>query len=171
MSQELKDFEYFKQHQLLSVDFTTGTIDAKGGRWGNRQFFDVGSLNPDGYVRLWCNRSLRMKHRLIFFLAYGVIPKPGDEIDHIDKNRSNNCLKNLCVASKRLNNMGSQNRKIGRFTKEVIHKICHLLQHSDLSDLKIAEEAGVSRATVRDIKCRTSRQSISMNYSWPHRGY
>ena len=171
MNQELIDFEYFKKHQLESIDFNTGVINAIGGKWGNTIYADVGSENPDGYIRLWCNRRLRMKHRLVFFLAHGILPKAGQEIDHIDKNRSNNCLSNLCLASKRVNNMDSLNRKIGRFTKEDIHRVCYLLQHSELSDQQIADEVGVSRATVRDIKCRRSRQTISVNYSWPHRGY
>lgn len=171
MSQERQDFQYFKEHQLESVDFATGIIHAKGGRWGTHVYHDVGSVNSDGYVRLWCNKSLRMKHRLIFFLAYGALPKAGEEIDHIDKNRSNNCLTNLCVAAKRVNNTGSLNRKIGRFSGEDIHRVCQLLQNSDWSDERIARETGASRATVRDIKCRRSRQAISASYSWPHRGY
>ena len=171
MNQELIDFEHFKQHQLVSVDFTTGVITAKGGRWQNTIYQDVGSENPDGYIRLWCNRKLRMKHRLVFFLAHGVIPKANQEIDHIDKNRSNNCLKNLCVTSKRVNNMGASRVKKKQFSKEAIHQICHLLQNTSISDLDIAAEVGTSRATVRDIKCRESRQTISNNYSWPHRGY
>ncbi len=171
MNQEIQDFMHFKTHQLVSVDFNTGVIVAKGGRWGNHIYYDIGSKNSDGYVRLWCNKSLRMKHRLMFFLAHGVLPKAGEEIDHIDKNRSNNCISNLCIASKKINNTGSQNRKIRRFSEELIHRICHLLQHTDLADKLIAEEVDVSRATVRDIKCRNSRQQISMNYSWVHRGY
>lgn len=171
MSQEMKDFQHFKDHQLDSVDFSSGIINAKGGRWGNRFYPNIGSPNPDGYIRLWCGKNLRMKHRLIFFLAYGVLPKQGEEIDHIDKNRSNNSLANLCIASKRLNNKGSLNRKIGRFSEEVIRKVCELLQNTDLSDQNIATQTGVTRATVRDIKCRRSRQAISANYSWVHRGY
>lgn len=171
MNQEIADFEYFRTNQLVSVDYSTGVITAKGGRWGNTFYHDIGSENPDGYSRLWCNGRLRMKHRLIFFLAYGVIPKQGSEIDHVDKVRSNNCLSNLCIASKRINNSGSLNRKIGRFTVENIHSVCKLLQDTDLSDDLIAKKVGVSRATVRDIKCRRSRQTISANYSWNHRGY
>lgn len=171
MNQETEDFEYFKKHQMVSVDFNTGILVAKGGRTGNHLYYDIGSKNPDGYVRLWCNRRLRMKHRLIFFLAHGILPKEGEEIDHIDKDRSNNCLNNLCIASKRVNNMGSNDRKIGRFSKETIHEVCRLLQHTDLSDEAIASKVGVTRATVRDIKCRRSRQAISVNYSWVHRGY
>ena len=171
MNQEIVDFTHFKTHQLVSMDNATGVIIAKGGRWGNTLYYDVGSLNPDGYVRMWCGKHLRMKHRFIFFMAYGVLPKPGHEIDHIDKNRSNNCLSNLCVTTKSINNSAGLNRKIGRFTKEEIHSVCKLLQNSSLSDASIAEEVGVSRGTVRDIKCRTSRQTISVNYSWAHRGY
>ena len=171
MNQEIADFEYFKNHQLVSVDFSTGTITAKGGRWGSHIYHDVGSVNPDGYVRLWCNKSLRMKHRLIFYLAHGVLPKAGEELDHIDKVRSNNALSNLCIASKRVNNIGSLNRKIGRFKPEEIHEICRLLQDTDLSDEDIAEQTKATRATVRDIKVRRSRQSISSSYSWKHRGY
>lgn len=171
MNQETQDFLYFKEHQLVSVDFTTGLIVAKGGRWGSHIYHDVGSENPDGYIRLWCNGKLRMKHRLIFFLAFGVLPKPGEEIDHIDKVRSNNCLSNLCIATKRINNTGSSNRKVGRFKPEEIHKICQLLQDTDLADASIAKQTGATRATVRDIKTRRSRQSIASAYSWPHRGY
>lgn len=171
MSQEIKDFEYFRDHQMVSVDFNTGILVTKGGKWGNTIYYDIGSENADGYIRLWCNGRLRMKHRLIFFLAYNCIPPKGSEIDHIDKNRSNNVLSNLCVASKRVNNSGSLNRKIGRFTKELINQVCHLLQNTELSDEVIANQTGVSRATVRDIKCRKSRQTISAAYSWPHRGY
>jgi DNA-binding transcriptional regulator YiaG len=168
MNQEILDFEYFKTHQLVSVDYITGVIVAKRNK---HTYYDIGSANPDGYVRLWCDKSLRMKHRLVFYMAHGILPKAGEEIDHIDKNRSNNCLKNLCIATKRVNNMGSLNRQIKHFTKEQIHSICKLLQDSELSDSSIAETVGVSRATVRDIKCRTSRQTISVNYSWIHRGY
>lgn len=171
MSQEKIDFEYFKNHQLLSVDYSTGVINAKGGRNGNHIYQDVGSKNPDGYIRLWCNKRLRMKHRLLFYLYHGVLPPAGHEIDHIDKQRDNNAISNLCIATKSVNNAGSNNRKIGRFTTTTIHKVCKLLQDTTLSDTAIADQCEVTRATVRDIKCRRSRTEISKTYSWVHRGY
>ena len=73
---ELADFQYFKQHQLANVDFLTGQIDvyAKANITnkhsplkGTAKIYvrkDVGSKNPDGYIRLWCDNKLRMKHRL-----------------------------------------------------------------------------------------------------------
>lgn len=171
MSQERSDFQHFKDHQLVSIDFSTGEITAKGGRWGSHIYQNVGSLNPDGYVRVWCNGKLRMKHRLIFFLGHGYLPEPEEEIDHIDKVRSNNALSNLRILTKSENNAGNLNRKVGRFTEDEIRKVCELLQDTNLSDEDIAEQTGATRATVRDIKCRRSRKAISASYSWVHRGY
>ena len=171
MTQEQQDFEYFRDNQLHSIDFTTGVITSKGGRWGKHLYYDIGSENPDGYSRLWCNRSLRMKHRLVYFLYHEELPMAGEEIDHFDNIRNNNSISNLRVLTKSQNNTGCADRKIGRFTKELIHKVCDLLQSTSLSDQAIAEQLDVSRATVRDIKTRRSRISISQQYSWAHRGY
>lgn len=171
MNQEHLDYQYFKENQLHSVDFKTGEITTIGGKGGKRIYNDIGSLNKDGYVRLWCNRHLRMKHRLVYFLYYGVVPNNGDEIDHIDKVRNNNCIGNLRIVSKSVNNTGSTYIKKRQFSIEVIKKVCELLQETSLSDLVIAEKTGVSRGTVRDIKIRKKRQKISHMYVWNHRGY
>jgi hypothetical protein len=170
MSQELLDFEYFKKHQLHVYEPTTAVLDTiqKNGRI----YKNVGSINSDGYVRMWCNRKLRMKHRLIYFLEYGKLPKKGEEIDHIDNIRNNNCINNLRILSKKENNTKSFNRKFGKqLSLEKIHIICKLLQDTDISDKLIAEKIGRSRGTVRDIKTRRTRTKISSKYSWPHRGW
>lgn len=168
---ELTDFEYFRDHQVHYIDFTTGRIDTKSPNI-NRIFYDVGSINPDGYVRIWCNGNLRMKHRLIYFLFHGVLPDKGEEIDHYDGIRDNNKISNLRVLSKSLNNSTCINRKIGRRSVHQIRLICEYLQDTDVSDEGIANIVGyVTRATVRDIKTRRSRKAIGNQYHWPHRGY
>ena len=77
------------------------------------------------------------------------------------------------IYEKSANNSSCSNRKFGRQrTKAEIQKICELLQNTNLSDQAIADQVKyVTRATVRDIKIRRSRKSISQTYSWPHRGY
>jgi hypothetical protein len=171
MNQELIDFQHFKEHQLHSIDYQTGEIIAKGGKGGNRIYKDIGSKNLDGYVRLWCNGHLRMKHRLVYFLYHGVIPQIGEEIDHIDRVRDNNCVENLRIVTKSVNNTGTVFIKKKQFSTEVIKKACELLQNTSLSDLVIAEQTGMSRSSVRQIKTRTKRQTIASAYSWLHRGY
>ena len=172
MNQEINDFKYFRDEQLYCVDFATGVISAKGGRWGNTIYLDIGSTNHDGYVRLWCNGKLRMKHRLLYFLYHGELPCKGEEIDHYNSIRDCNEISNLRVLTKSLNNTACVSRKIGRRTPAQIHEVCRLLQDTSLSDEVIANTLGyVTRATVRDIKTRRSRKAIGSLYIWLHRGY
>lgn len=171
MSQELIDFTYFRDHQLHIIDYLTGIITSKSPTI-ERYYYDVGSVNPDGYSRLWCNGKLRMKHRLVYFLYHGHLPNKGEEIDHYNSVRNANYISNLRVLTKSENNSSCANRKTGkRFTNSTITKVCELLQNTDLSDQIIANQTGVTRPTVRDIKTRRSRTSIGQRYTWPHRGY
>lgn len=173
MSQELKDFKHFRDNQLKSINFNTGCIDAIGGRWGTHVYQNVGSTNQDGYDRIWCNKRLRMKHRLIYFLYHEHLPQTGEELDHHNNIRNDNRISNLRILTKSQNNSACSNRKFGRQkTEKEIRQICELLQNTDLADQAIADQVGcVTRATVRDIKTRRSRTSISHEYQWLHRGY
>lgn len=56
----------------------------------------------DGYIRIRILESRSRAHRVAWFLYYGV--DPGRYvIDHIDRNRSNNAIKNLRLATTSLN--------------------------------------------------------------------
>lgn len=169
MSQELLEFENFKANRLHFFCTETGRIDAKSSR--GRIYEDVGSVNEDGYVRVkTSDNTLRMKHRLVYFLVHGIIPGEGEEIDHKNDIRSDNRPDNLRLVTKSVNNTGCANRKFGKqMTKEKVHEICRLLAETTLSDKDIAERCDITRATVRDIKVRRSRQTISAEYKWPHR--
>lgn len=173
---ELSDFEYFKKNQLHYVDFSKGYIDTirnvkhfKTGKIYKQTRKNVGSINPDGYQRVWCNGSLRMKHRLLYWLYHGVIPK---EIDHIDRDRNNNSISNLREVSRSENNTncGSRRNRF-KFTEDSIRKVCNLLATTNLSDQAIADQIGCSRVAVREIKIRENHIEIGKQYQWNHRGY
>lgn len=169
MPQELLEFENFKANRLHFFCPETGRIDSVTSR--GRVYEDVGSLNEDGYVRVrTVGGGFRMKHRLVYFLVHGVLPGEGEEIDHKNGVRSDNRPDNLRLVTKSVNNTGCTNRAFGKqMTKEKVHEICRLLAETDLSDKDIAERVDITRATVRDIKIRRSRQTISAGYQWPHR--
>lgn len=168
MSQELQDLKYFKENQLVNFDPLSGQLDVRTAN--NRFFADVGSINEDGYVRVWANGKLRMKHRIVYFLTHGKLPDKGNEIDHINSDRSDNRPSNLREVAKTVNNSGCNNRKFGKqLSTQTVHEICRLLALTTTSDLLIAKKVGVSRGTVRDIKTRRSRQAIGSMYQWPHR--
>lgn len=175
MEQELIDFNYFKDNQLHYFNKETGQLDVmkrnkKGVYSISHICKDVGSKNDDGYIRIWCNKKLRMKHRLIYFLVHNILPKKGYEIDHKDNCRDNNSVANLRILSKANNNKttarGKQSKQL---TSKQTHLICKLLQDTSLSDLKISLKMNKSRGTIRDIKTRRTWRSISDTYTWNHR--
>ena len=164
---EIDDFKFFEQNQLINFDPLTGQLDVITGT--NKICIDVGSVNPDGYVRLHCNGNLRMKHRLVYWLMFHNLPSKGFEIDHIDKDRSNNAPFNLRILSKSKNNTNCVDRNITHMDEATVVQVCELLANTTMSDLDIANIVGRSRATIRDIKTRRTRTKISYKYSWPHR--
>lgn len=176
MPTELEDFNYFKANQLANIDFTTGVIDVyakanitnpKSKDYGTFKIFvrkDVGSMNEDGYIRLWCHKKLRMKHRLIWFLAYGEIP---DEIDHINGDRADNSLDNLRSVSRQENlaNIKYPTKRNDHkyFSERELHIISKALSKG-YSQNRIAKVFGCKRTTVSSIARKHRHKDISDLY-------
>ena len=66
----------------------------------------VGTLNPDGYIQVQFHGKIYKLHRLIWFIEKGQWPKY--DIDHIDRDRSNNRIVNLrdVIPAENSNNAG-----------------------------------------------------------------
>jgi hypothetical protein len=80
-------------HEIF--DYRDGVLYRKNGK-------KVGSLHPEGYIRVKLNYVTYGAHRLIFLMHYGYLPK---SLDHIDCNKSNNKIENLRVATHGENRM------------------------------------------------------------------
>lgn len=176
MTEELKDFQFFKEHQLANVDFNTGVIDVyakanignpKSKDYGSFKTYvrhNVGSVNEDGYIRLWCNKRLRMKHRLLWFLAYGELPI---EIDHIDGVRDNNSLSNLRSVTRKenLSNVLNPTKRSERryFSERELHIISKALAKG-YSHNRIAKVFGCKRTTISSIATKHRHRDISDLY-------
>lgn len=57
---------------------------------------EAGYIDSDGYKRIKINKKLYGEHQLVFLMFYGYIPS---QIDHINKNRLDNSLHNLRIAT------------------------------------------------------------------------
>lgn len=80
--------------KLFHYDLDTGIFTRKistssRGRKGNIP----GTKTKEGYIRISIDHKSYMAHRLAWLYVYGEWPK--DQIDHIDRVRSNNSIKNL----------------------------------------------------------------------------
>ena len=69
----------------------------------------AGSVGGEGYVELGLFKKMRKAHRILWEMAHGPIPD-GLQIDHKDRNPSNNSLSNLRLATGMDN---QRNRGIG----------------------------------------------------------
>lgn len=160
MNQEELNFIYFKENQLYFVDFNLGIIDTKSIN-NSRIFKNVGSLNSDGYQRIWCNSKLRMKHRLIYWLYHNKLPK---EIDHIDGNRNNNSIFNLKEVDRKENTTNKkQKRTFKQLTNKQVHEICKMLINN-CSITEIANKFNRSRCQIKAIKLKKYWSKISDLY-------
>lgn len=166
---ELENFKYFKEHQLHSVDFEKGVINTqhksilKNGTEYYRRRFDVGSKNEDGYIRVWCDDRLRMKHRLLWWLKYGELP---DEIDHINGIRDDNRIENLRSVNRKqqlMNIRHDPNRTVRTFSVRDLHTICHLISMK-ISDSQIAKLFKCSRGAIMNIRNKKNHSDISDQY-------
>lgn len=72
----------------------------------------AGSINANGYWRIYLMRKSWLAHRLIWAIQTGEMPKT--DIDHIDRNRANNAWANLRLASRSQNCMNRSLRSDNR---------------------------------------------------------
>jgi hypothetical protein len=68
----------------------------------------AGNIRSDGYTRVKIDNKSYYAHRLVWLYVYGSFPK---ELDHIDGNRSNNCILNLRECFHFQNNQNQVSRK------------------------------------------------------------
>ena len=79
---------------------------------GSRKADDfAGSRNTDGYWRVSINGKRYPAHRIVWELHNSSIPE-GLMVDHVDRNKDNNILTNLRLATSSINN---SNRTFKRY--------------------------------------------------------
>ena len=92
--------EYLRS--ILSYDPETGIFTWKIGSANQVKAGDIaGCPDGDGYLRIKVQSRLYRAHRLAWLYTYGERPK--GQIDHINRNRSDNRIANLRDVSHKLN--------------------------------------------------------------------
>ena len=100
----------------INYNHTTGEITwlPRGDKWFDSRYAGktAGGDNGIGYVRLSVAQNIYLAHRIAWFMYYGVDPI-GYFIDHLDRNRSNNSINNLRLATHSSNIQSSFKNTIG----------------------------------------------------------
>ena len=96
--------------QLIHYNPNTGVFTWLAPTFGRRKAGKAaGYLRKDGYIALQVDGSLCFAHRLAWLYMHGEWPAV--QIDHINRNRIDNRINNLRLASSQLN---QQNRGIAK---------------------------------------------------------
>lgn len=94
----------------VSGELTWKTRSDVGLWWNDRYAGKVaGSISPNGYRQILINKQSHKSHRIAWLLFYGEWPSLC--IDHIDRNRTNNKIENLRLATKAENGRNANIQK------------------------------------------------------------
>ena len=100
-------------HELLSYDPETGEFTNKVRRASNAPAgAKCGCVNLKGYVVARLDDRLYYMHRLAWVMTYGVWPPEGMDIDHIDRDKANNRISNLRLATRSQNMANTTSRPL-----------------------------------------------------------
>jgi hypothetical protein len=93
-----KPIDIDRLRDLLDYDSTTGRFTWRISRGTAKVGDEAGGIDKKGYRRIKFDNVQFLGHRLAWVIYYGE--DPGElQIDHIDRNPSNNSISNLRLAS------------------------------------------------------------------------
>ena len=100
--------EYLRS--VLDYEPATGIFTWKVRTANNVKVGDAtGSQNGEGYLLIRLQSRLHQAHRLAWFYVYGTWPE--DQLDHINRNRSDNRISNLRAVTNKQNMQNAGKRR------------------------------------------------------------
>lgn len=93
--------EFLKSYILKHFTYQNGKLlrnDRKSG---------TGSLDKDGYLIIKVKGKQFKAHHIVWLLVYGDFPN--QEIDHINRNKTDNRIENLRLSNRKQQNFNSKN--------------------------------------------------------------
>ena len=100
--------------EFFTYDEMTGVLSRTKSKWGSK-VGPVTTKNGAGYYVFKHNQKQYYVHRVAWWFIFGEMP---DMIDHIDRDRQNNCISNLRLTTYKDNsqNLSMDKRNISGYT-------------------------------------------------------
>lgn len=173
-----------KEIKIKNIKFNQKyQIDEKGNIWSPYRGGQFLSPSPTkkGYYRIVLQTSTGRKtfqvHRLVLETFNPIENCENLEVNHIDGDKSNNCLTNLEWSTGSLNVRHSIETGLkipakgtqvagNKLSEEEVLEICELIKNSKLSLQQIGDKYGVSKYCVFDIKRKKSWAWLTKDYTF-----
>lgn len=104
------------KHRRREYFTSDSTCAAWNARWPGRV---AGSENGKGYVRIFVFGRRYLAHRLAWLMVHGEWPQ--EQIDHVNRIRSDNRIKNIRQATSQMN---AQNKGVTSRSKSGVRGVC-----------------------------------------------
>ncbi len=128
------------------IDYLKERFDVKKDGLYRKDGTRAGTLRKDGYrVINVCkpNKAQILEHRAVWLMTYGYLPT---ELDHIDRNKTNNALSNLREVTRAENNRNKvSNKGIKKSSKKWTVEMRCLGKYYYLGIFNTYEEAMAAR--------------------------
>ena len=105
----MRKLTYDYLRELLDYDPATGKFYNRVARGPSQVGAEAGYIDTRGYIYIRIDGALYLAHRLAWFYVHGYLPE--NDLDHIDRDPSNNRVENLREVSRYCNsrNCGNPN--------------------------------------------------------------
>lgn len=107
MDQQI-NLDWYQLKSILDYNPNTGIFKWKISNSNRIKPGDIAGILTQGYCKIGINGKLYLAHHLAWFYVYGYFPE--NEIDHINRNGTDNRIENLREVSRICNARNTKNR-------------------------------------------------------------
>lgn len=165
MKEEFRDIPNFEGYQVSNFGTVISFKQSKKGRLLKQQ------KDRYGYI-YYCFGKKKMKaHRLVMMTFCPCENMDNLQVSHLDDNKENNCLSNLCWATPKENdNWGSRNEKISKGRKNKAGKQVLCVETGIIypTAAEAARQIGVSASLIQKVCSGKTKNKTAGGFHWQY---
>lgn len=105
--------------ELFCYTPANGVLTWRNTRGRIKAGCEAGSVTSEGYRAVCVARQRYYVHRIIWLITYGTFPVSGNDVDHVNGNRSDNRINNLRSVTRSQNGQNQHRGRAGKTSKHI----------------------------------------------------
>ena len=166
MKEEFRDIPNFEGYQVSNFGTVISFKQSKKGRLLKPQKDRYGYI----YYNL-CGKKKMKAHRLVMMAFCPCEDMYTLQVSHLDDNKENNCLSNLCWATAKENdNWGSRNEKISKNRKNKAGKQVLCIETGVIypTIAEAARQTGISASLIQKVCSGKTKNKTAGGFHWQY---